>query len=184
VKANRAALAAVVVIVLVAGGWWLVKRGRGGSPIDLLAGFDAAQKKPNPETFTTVDATLNGDTKKAILIQPTIGTRLTYRVHVPDSAWLSVAVGVQPEAWEKPGDGVKFLVHVSDGRGDEQLFSEHVDPFNNKNDRRWIPVMVDLSAYSGEDVDLMFNTYSSMPGRGENHDNDLALWGKPEIVIR
>ena len=183
-KANKAALAAVVVIVLLAGGWWLVRRGSAGSPVDLMTAFDSAQKRPGPELFSKVDASLNGETKKAILIQPTVGTRLTYRVHVPDSAWLSVAVALQSDAWEKPGDGIKFYVHVSDGRGDEALFSQHVDPFNNKSDRKWIPVMVDLSAYAGEDVDLMFNTYSSMPGRGENHDNDLALWGAPEIVIR
>jgi hypothetical protein len=59
-----------------------------------------------------------------------------------------------------------------------------VDPFNNQADRRWIPVMVDLSAYGGEQVDLIFNTYASPPNVPGNPDNDLPLWGTPEVVIR
>jgi hypothetical protein len=73
---------------------------------------------------------------------------------------------------------------VSDGRTFEQLFSQHLNPSANQGDRRWVPVMVDLSAYAGEEVDVIFTTNSSPAGQGENHDNDFALWGSPEIVIR
>ena len=183
-KGNRAAVAAAVLIVLALGGWWLLKRGAGGQPIDLIPAFDTARKQPAADVFSVVDETLNGETKKAILVQPSVGTRLTFKVRVPDDAWLKVSVGLKPEAWDKPGDGVKFHVGVSDGRAFDPLFSQHVDPFNNKSDRRWIPVTVDLSAYAGEEVDLIFNTNSSQPGKGENHDNDLALWGAPEIIVR
>jgi hypothetical protein len=183
-KANKAALAVVVLIVLAAAGWWLFKRGAGASPLELVPMFESAKKQPNPETFSVVDATLDGDARKAILVQPSVGTRLTFKVRVPEDAWLNVAVGLQPEAWDKPGDGVKFHVGVSDGRSYDPLFSQHVDPFGNKSDRRWIPVKVDLSAYAGEEIDLIFNTNSSQPGKGENHDNDLALWGAPEIIVR
>ena len=44
--------------------------------------------------------------------------------------------------------------------------------------------MVDLSAYAGEDVDIMLNTYGSTPGKPGDIRNDLAVWGMPEIVIR
>ena len=44
--------------------------------------------------------------------------------------------------------------------------------------------MVDLSAYAGEDVDLIFGTNPSEPGKGDNRDNDLALWGAPRVVVR
>jgi hypothetical protein len=94
-----------------------------------------------------------------------------------------VAVGLKPEAWEKPGDGVLFLVGVSDGRTYEPLFKQHLNPSANQGERRWIPVMVDLSAYAGEEVDVIFNTYNSEPGK-DDRQNDLALWGAPEIVIR
>jgi hypothetical protein len=183
-KGNRAVLAAVVVIVLVVAGWWFFKRAGGGQPIDLVSALATAEKRPSPDTFAVTDATLNNESRRAIAIQPTIGTRLVYKVRVPDDAWLRVAVGLKPEAWDKQGDGVLFRVLVSDGRTSDPLFTQHVNPFANKGDRRWIPVSVDLSAYAGEEVDVVFLTNSSPPGMGENHDNDLALWGSPEIVIR
>ena len=39
----------------------------------------------------------------------------------------------------------------------------------NQTDRKWIPVMVDLSAYAGEEVDVIFNTYASAPGKAGGH---------------
>ncbi len=44
--------------------------------------------------------------------------------------------------------------------------------------------MVDLSAYAGEEVDLIFNTYAQPPGQRGDIRNDLAVWGAPEIVVR
>ncbi|OFW09279.1 MAG: hypothetical protein A3H96_16785 [Acidobacteria bacterium RIFCSPLOWO2_02_FULL_67_36] len=183
-KGNRAALVVVVAIVLVAAGWWLFKRSTRAASIDLIASFETAKKQPDASMFSVGDATLNGETRKAIAVQPTVGTRLTYKVMVPDDAWLRVYVGLKPEAWEKPGDGVLFFFGVSDGRTWDPLFTQVVDPFNNKADRRWIQVMVDLSAYAGEEVDVIFNTRSAQEGKPDNHDNDLALWGTPEIVVR
>src|SRR5262245_47382480 len=154
-KGNRTVLAAVVVIVLLVVGWWLFKRSSGGEPIDLLAAFATAEKRPSPDVFSTGPATLNGDTKQAIAIQPTVGTRITYKLKVPDDAWLRVAVGLKPEGWDKEGDGVLFRVLVGDGRTSETLFTQHVNPFASPGDRRWIPVYVDMSAYAGENVELM-----------------------------
>jgi hypothetical protein len=183
-KANRTALTVVVILLLVVAGWWLFKRDRAGQSIDLVAQFESAKKQPNPALFTVTDATLKGEAKRAIAVSPAAGTRLTWKVTVPDDGWLWVWVALKPEAWEKPGDGVKFHVGVSDGRSYEQLFTQHVDPFNVPSDRKWTPVKIDLSAYAGEQVDLIFNTNSSEPGKGDNQDNDLALWGAPEIVVR
>ena len=46
--------------------------------------------------------------------------------------------------------------------------NQHVDPVNNPSDRRWVPVDVDLSAYAGQAVELIFNTNTSPKGRGDN----------------
>lgn len=181
---NRAVLTAVVVVVVLALGWWLFGRRGGASQVDLIARFGDAEKRPGAELFSIVDATLAGETKKAIAVGPTAGTRLTWKVHVPDDGWLWVSVGLKPEVWEKEGDGVKFLVGVSDGRAFEPLFEQHVNPFANAGDRKWFPVRVDLSTYAGEEVDIIFNTYSSPPGAGDDQRNDAGLWGSPEIVVR
>ena len=183
-KGNRAVLTAVVVVVVVVIGWWLFGRGGRAGRVDLIERFAEAQKRPNPELFTVVDATLAGETKKAIAVGPAAGTRLLWKVAVPDDGWLWVSVGMHPDVWEQEGDGVKFLVGVSDGRAFEQLFEQHLNPKANPGDRKWVPVRVDLSTYAGEEVEIIFNTYSSPPGHGDDQRNDRALWGNPEIVVR
>lgn len=185
-RANRAALAAVVVVVLVVVGWWMFKRTGGGEATDLTSAerFASARKQPAPESFSLTEATLNGETRRAIAVQPMPGSRLTWKIKVPDDAWLDLAVGLQPEAWTNEGNGVLFRVGVSDGRTYEELFTLHVNPFANAGERKWVPIMVDLSSYSGEEVDLIFNTNSSSPSQQEDHRNDLALWGAPKVVIR
>jgi hypothetical protein len=184
-KANRAVLTAIVIVVVLIVGWWLFGRGGRAGRIDLIDQFgQAIEKRPDPALFSVVDATLAGVTKRAIAVQPTAGTRLKYKVRVPDDGWLWVSVGMQPEAWEKEGDGLKFLVGVSDGRASEELFAQHLNPFANQGDRKWVDVRVDLSTYAGEEVELFFNTYGSLPGQAPDLRNDLGLWGSPEIVVR
>jgi hypothetical protein len=183
-KGNRAVLIVVVVLLVAIGIWWWFRPGRGSGTVDLMTQFDKAQKKPDPAAFTIVDATLNGETKKAIAPPPGAGTRVTWKLRIPNDGWLKVDLGLKPEAWQQDGDGVLFMVGVSDGRTFEGLFTQQVNPFGNQVDRRWIPVMVDLSAYGGEEVEVIFNTFASAPGKPPDPRNDLALWGAPEIVIR
>lgn len=186
-KGSRAALAAVVVIVLVILGWWLFKRTDSAEPIDLLATdrFASAKKQPAAEMFALDDATLNGDTRHAIAVQPTAGSRLTWKVRVPDDGWLDLAVGLKPEAWTQEGNGVLFRAGVSDGRSYEELFTLHLNPFANAGDRKWVPVMVDLSSYAGEEIEVILNTNSGSPGQPpDDTRGDLALWGTPKVVVR
>ncbi len=178
-KGNRAVLTAVVIIIIVIAGWWLFRRG-GAQQVDLISQFAQAEQKGG--SFAVEDATLAGDQKKAISA-PGNG-RLTFKVQIPDDGWLKVWLGTKPETWDKEGDGVYFFVGVSDGRSFEQLFTQTVDPFHNKSERRWIPVTVDLSAYAGEEMQVIFNTRSSGPGKPADDRNDLPLWGAPEIVTR
>jgi hypothetical protein len=183
-KGNRSIFIAVGVVLVLLLGWWLVRRGSDVGSLDLMSRFDAAEKRPEANTFKVEDVTINGETKRAISVTPSAGTRLKYRTRIPDDGWLRVFLGLKPEAWTQEGDGVRFMVLVSDGRASDELFTQDVNPFGNPSDRKWTPVMVDLSAYAGEEVELMFNTYASPPGRVGNLQNDLAVWGAPEIVVR
>lgn len=183
-KGNRAIVTAVVVVLVLILGWYLLRRSGNAGAIDLLTQFEQATKKPSPESFTLVDATLGNETKKAVAPAGVIGTRIIWKVRVPDDGWLHVNVGQKAESWDKEGDGVLFKVLVSDGKASDELFTQHVNAFGNAADRRWIPVYVDLSAYGGEQVDLIFNTYASPPRAGADMRNDMPLWGTPEIVIR
>ena len=181
-KGNRAVLAVIAAAVLLGAGWWLSSRGNSAASVNLIDRFDTAIKAPASGTFEIVDADLNGESRRAIFAPP--DTRLTYKVQVPDDAWLKVAVGLKPEAWQQEGDGVLFFVGVSDGSQFEELFNQHVNPFGNPGDRKWIPVWVDLSAYAGEEIELIFNTRTGLPGKAGDARNDAALWGGPEIVVR
>ena len=178
-KMNRAVLTAIVVVIVAAAGWWLFRRG-GSERVDLLSLYDAAQKDGG--AYSVIDATLAGETKKAILAPP--NGRIHFHVKVPDDGWLRVSLGMKPEAWDKEGNGVYFFAGVSDGRAFQELFTQTVNPFANPSERRWIPVTVDLSAYGGEDMEIILNTRASGPGGPPDDRNDLPLWGAPEIVRR
>lgn len=175
-KSNRAVLTAVVLLVVIAAGWWLFHRGS-SARVDLLAGFQQAKKSGGE--FTLTDATLAGDTKQAIAAPP--NGRITFHVRIPDDGWLRVSLGMKPESWDKDGNGVLFFAGVSDGRSFEKLFEQVLNPHANQSERRWIPVAVDLSAYAGEEMDVVLNTRASPAGVPEDARNDLPLWGAPTI---
>lgn len=177
-KSSRAVLTAVVIVAVALAGWWVFHR-RTAEQVDLNSMFDQATKKPSPAGFQILDATLAGETKKAISTPP--NSRIIFHVRVPDDGWLRVSLGMKPESWDKEGNGVFFYAGVSDGKSFEQLFTQTVNPFKNAAERRWIPVAVDLSAYGGEEVDVILNTVSSGPGLPPDERNDLPLWGAPMI---
>lgn len=183
-KGNRSILIAVGVVVVLVLGWWLVRRGGDTGAIDLLARFETAEKRPNPEIFTLEDVTIDGETKRSISVAPTVGSRMIFKTRIPDDGWLRVFMALKPEAWTQEGDGIRFMVLVSDGRASDELFTQDLNPYGNQSDRKWTPVMVDLSAYAGEEVDVIFNTFASPPRKVGDLRNDLAVWGAPEIVIR
>jgi hypothetical protein len=178
-KTNRAVLTAVVILVVAGVGWWMFRRGS-AERVDLLAQYEQAVKKGGE--FAVADATLAGDTRKAIAA-PANG-RVTFRVRVPDDGWFKVWLGLKPEAWTIEGNGVHFYAGVSDGRAFEPLFTQTLNPFANPSERRWIPVTVDLSAYAGEEMEIILNTVASGPGVPPDDRGDMPLWGAPEIVRR
>ena len=181
-KGNRAVLVAVLAIVLIAGGWWLFRRGNGAPTVDLVGQLSSAQRSPAERAFNVTDVNLNGESHKAIEAEPP--SRITWKVRIPEDAWLRVNVGLKPEAWTAEGDGVLFFVGVSDGRTFDKLFEQVVNPFNQPGDRKWISVMVDLSSYAGEEVELHFNTRNSADRKPHDPRNDFAVWGAPEIISK
>ena len=108
---------------------------------------------------------------------------VTYRVTMPQQAMLHFGLGIDPAVWSPDkGDGVEYNLYVR--KPDEpyvlyQVFSRYVDPKNNPEDRRWLDLLVDLSDYSGQTVDIIFE---ASPGPAGNANFDWGGWSNPVLV--
>ena len=109
-KGNRAVVTAVVIVLVLVLGWYLFRRSSSAGAVDLLAQFDQATKAPADQPFPVAEVTLGSESKRAIAPPGLAGTRLIWKVRVPDDGWLRVNIGMRPESWQKPGDGVLFKV--------------------------------------------------------------------------
>ena len=183
---KRSYLIVAAILVVLAVGWWVYKRNRGADvAIDLVAQFPSAEKRSDGAlelVFAVQDVAIKGETRHCIYMHPT--SRLTYKVTVPRDGWFRAWFGVKEEAWDKQSDGVLFRVGVSDGREYDEFINQHVDPANNAGDRRWVPVSADLSAYAGQQVDLILNTNASLPHHPSNPGWDFAVIGDPAIIVQ
>jgi hypothetical protein len=157
-------------------------RGQEKLAVDLIKEFPTAKKQPNEQVISLVDAKLGSETKPSIFVSEP--GRITWHVAVPDNAWLKFSLGIKEEAWTTKGDGVKFLVFMSDGRTSDKLMDTDINPFGVPGDRRWRDFTLDLSQYAGETLDLIFTVYSGPPSGHDDRNGDLALWGAPRIVVR
>lgn len=148
--------------------------------VDLLTDFPTARRQPRPEALTLVQATIRNDTRRAISAQPLAGTRITWHETIPEHAWLRVSLGLQESAWNIQGDGVLFMIGISDQRTYDGLLSVTINPFAVASDRRWTDVSLDLSSYAGRTMDIIFNTRS---GPKDDRNGDFGLWAVPRIIV-
>ena len=180
-KSNIKVLVAVAALVLIAVVWWLFNRRTGPQNlVDLVDQFPNAEQRSNTAgAFEVSTTTIDGQQKRSILARPF--ARIIYKVVIPPDAWLEVNFGLRPDSWEMPGDGAQFRVGISEGKTYEELLKQYVNP--KRGDRRWFTARLDLSAYEGRQVNLIFNTD---PGPNGAHDstNDLAVWGEPRLYSK
>jgi tetratricopeptide (TPR) repeat protein len=155
---------------------------------DLAAHLAEAKiQSPGPDYVRNDHFTVNGDQRRVIFMHP--DARVSYRLALPAThampgrtvGGLSLAfdVATAPESWGQPGDGVAFAVSVESSGGTEQVFSTYIDPKGNEADQDWHAYAVDLSAYAGQTVTLVFETGSGPLGDGRF---DWAGWGRPRLL--
>src|SRR5262245_31080069 len=82
--------------------------------IDLIDQLPLAkERRPAPDVFSVVDATLAGKAERAIFVsQP---SRIIYNLTVPDEAWLKFSLGLKEDSWKTAGDGGFFQTGVCSG---------------------------------------------------------------------
>ena len=103
--------------------------------------------------------------------------RLPYRMHVgSDSKEIfDFSYALDPAVFDKTsGDGVEFVIELKDPSGRiTKRFSQYIDPKHNSQERRWMDGQVDLGAYRGQSIELLFTT---TPGPKGDTDYDWAAW--------
>lgn len=173
----------LVLTALAAGGAlaFAAFRPRAELPIaDLIARLAEARKQPD-SAFEVAEVTIGDRTRRSIIARGQ--TRLTFHVTVPKHAILRVALALEPSVWTQAGDGVLFLVGISDGRVYRTAESIVINPFGQTADRRWHDVSVSLEEFAGLTVDVILNTRAGMGPEADTR-NDVAVWGDPSVIIR
>lgn len=101
--------------------------------------------------------------------------RLPYTLTVPrEAAIFRFSYGLDSGAFDKGGDGVGFTLEVRDNTGRiTKLFSNYIDPKHNGSERKWMDGAVDLAAFRGRRVALLFSTD---PGPRGDSAFDWAGW--------
>jgi hypothetical protein len=183
-RRSRAAVLAVAAVILAAGFVYVATNSDTGRPaLSLVDDYPKVVKRsafPELEAFSVYDATIGNETRRVVYSRPP--SRITWRITLPRNAQLQAWLALRDDSWRQLGNGVVFRIGVSDGRSYQELLSRHVDPYGSPEDRRWIPVAIDLSPFAQKTVDLIFNTDPSLPGMPPDGRNDLALWGEPTVA--
>ena len=110
--------------------------------------------------------------------------RLPFRTTItPASREFAFSVAMQPAVYDGHmpvcGAGVEFRLEIRDNAGRiRPLYDRYIDPKHNQVERRWIPGSVDLSAYMGQTVELLFTT---MAGPAGDTCAAWAGWGDPHF---
>jgi len=145
---------------------------------------NAGRLLPGKENLVDVRTfTIAGETEPVLFEHPPY-ERLPYRTAItPATRELEFDIAMQPAVYDGSmpvcGDGVEFRLEARNAGGDiRQLYDRYIDPKHNPAERRWISGAVDLSAYSGQTVDLLFTT---TPGPAGDTCADWAGWGDPHF---
>jgi len=158
--------------------------------VDLLDTLDQAERRPFGAPFDVAPVTLRGETHRALATPG--ASRVTWDLHLPDRAVFQVLVALKEDAWTTEGDGVYFRISIAEGRTQEDLLARVVNPYGQSDDRRWIPLTVDLGAHSGFKWSLFYHprrllwriglhTNAGVPGSVDTR-GDMPLWAEPRIL--
>ena len=140
---------------------------------------EAKIETDNPENVGIKDFSLNGDTRRVIFQHPL--SKIAYSLKVPFDPVLKFSVGISDNCWDR-GDGVLGEIYLISDEEAISLFSKYLNPHFNEKDRKWLDYEIDLSKFSGKDVDILFKTFPG-PISQEQGDYEADWWGWGNIAI-
>src|SRR5574341_1440149 len=106
------------------------------------------------------------------------GGALAFDLDLPPAPiCLRFDASMYPYSWDWGGDGATFTVEVEAGEERATLAEFHIS--NDPLDRHWHDYLLDLGAYGGQSIRLIFRT---LPGPAGDFTGDWAGWGQPRLV--
>lgn len=147
--------------------------------VNLLREFDGADKRP-PTGFQIVDRQIGGVSRPSLVVP--VPSRLTIPLPLPRRGVLRAAA-----ALDVPGADGAASVRLRVGVSDDRIYEHLTDVVLTSDQRRWIDVRADLSAYAGWKWSLFYHPDRVMWRLVLAADPidglpATALWGSPEIV--
>ena len=147
---------------------------------DLVANRHVTERLVDPALLKVEPWEILGEERVVLFVHPTSSgsTALVYPVMVEPGTTMGAHLAMAPEAWALEGDGVTFSVYVEDDAGIHLVHGRYVDPKHHQQDRRWLPLQVNLTPFSGKLVRLILVVGSGPAGDGRY---DWAGWGEPQL---
>jgi hypothetical protein len=147
---------------------------------DMIKSHDITERLVDPNLMKVEYWEIFDVQKEVLFLHPaSVGsTALVYPVKIEPKTSLRASLAVAPEAWESEGDGVTFSIYVEDEAGYHIVYSQYVDPKHQTQDRRWLPIKVNLDAFKNKLVRLILVVNNGPAGDGRY---DWAGWGKPRL---
>jgi arylsulfatase A-like enzyme/glycosyltransferase involved in cell wall biosynthesis len=127
---------------------------------------------------------VGGEERRVLFSHPAIrvgeaSTTVAFRGITPQKGdTLVFGIGINEEAWDKPGDGVEFKVIVLTEDEERSLYKKYIDPKANNEDRRWFDESIDLAGLEGLKIELLLKTSA---GPRNDPEYDWAGWSGPCI---
>lgn len=132
----------------------------------------ARMTQGRPEQKAVWDVTLDGQTCKALLLQPP--AELDFEVPTGEAGVFTVQITLHPDVWEKPGaGGCEFQVQI-----DRRIaLAMAIDPVKLVADRRWHCLRLEVPANPQGSHQIVLRTRSIGPS-----DFRWALWHAPRFT--
>lgn len=151
---------------------------------DFLGSLSIAEINTAKENYVKVvrrQFTVNEEDREVLFEHP--NSEVEFKdILVEENSELKFGIAINPEVWNKTGDGVLFEIKIIDAKSQSKsIFSKYIDPKNNIEDRKWFDERIDLSTFARQKVSFVFKTTG---GPKNDISTDWAAWSSPAIISK